>query len=116
MTNPSGHDDNNQTISQRADRLAARMTGEAPSFAEAIQPLDAEYRDLLAAAARLGARYAFDREGRPGALGAVREALPLMERDLFDAIVEDHACEIAAIEEALYQLALAYGRRRDGTS
>ena|SRR5688572_6583511 len=112
MTNPSNHD-NHETLAQRADRLAARL-GEAPSFVEAIEPVGAEYRNLLAAVAQRGARFAFDREGRPGALGAVREALPLMERDLFDAIVEDHACEVAAIEEALYQLALAYGRRRAG--
>ena len=36
----------------------------------------------------------------------------MMERDLFDAVLEDHACEVAAVEEALYQLALALGRGR----
>jgi outer membrane protein assembly factor BamA len=49
---------------------------------------------------------------RPDAVNAVREALPMMERDLFDAVLEDHACEVAAIEEALYQLALALSRAR----
>jgi hypothetical protein len=33
-----------------------------------------------------------------------------MERDLFEAVLDDHACEIAAVEEALYQLALALSR------
>jgi hypothetical protein len=44
--------------------------------------------------------------------GAVREALPMMERDLFDAVLEDQACELAAVEEALYQFALALSRAR----
>jgi hypothetical protein len=35
-----------------------------------------------------------------------------MERDLFEAVLEDHVCEVAAIEEALYQLALALSRVR----
>ena len=50
--------------------------------------------------------------GGPDAINAVREALPMMERDLFDAVLEDHACEVAAIEEALYQFALALVRGR----
>jgi hypothetical protein len=33
-----------------------------------------------------------------------------MERDLFDAVLDDHACELAAVEEALYQLARALAR------
>jgi hypothetical protein len=41
----------------------------------------------------------------------VREALPLMQRELFDAVLEDHACEVAAVEEALFQVLRAYGRR-----
>jgi hypothetical protein len=111
MTTPSGSSD---AIRPLADRLAARLTDDTSPAAEALQHLDAEYRELLSAVTRLSARYAFDRAGRPGAIGAVRDALPLMERDLFDAVVEDHACEVAAIEEALYQLVLAYGRRCRG--
>ena len=34
----------------------------------------------------------------------------MMERDLFDAVLEDHACELAAVEEALYQFARALAR------
>jgi len=33
-----------------------------------------------------------------------------MERDLFDAIVEDYGCEIAALREAAYQLVRALER------
>ena len=89
---------------------------DAATFADAVRGAEAEYLDLLRAVARCDARFAFDRDGRPGALAAVREALPPIERDLFDAIVEDHACEVAAIEEALYHLATAYGRHRDRTT
>jgi hypothetical protein len=99
-------------IARRANLLAARLTGTAQSFADASGEFETEYHALLQAISRLGPRYAFDRDGRPSAIDAVREALPLMERDLFDAIVDDHACEVAAVEEALYRVALAYGRRR----
>jgi hypothetical protein len=95
-----------------ADLIAARVNDEDASFAEASRRFAAEYGDLLNAVTRLGPRFAFDRDGRPGAIGAVREALPVMERDLFDAIIEDHACEVAAIEEALYQLVRAVARTR----
>ena len=49
-------------------------------------------------------RFAFDRDGRPGAIAAVRGALPLMERELFDAVMEDCECEVAALREALVQM------------
>ena len=49
-------------------------------------------------------RFAFDRDGRPGAIAAVRGALPLMERELFDAVVEDCECEFAALREALFEM------------
>lgn len=97
-------------VVRRAEAMAARI-GEAESFAEAARVAGREYDELLEAIRGVEARFAFDRDGRPGALGAVREALPLMERELFDAVLEDHACEVAAIEEALYQVLRAYGRR-----
>jgi hypothetical protein len=78
----------------------ASFASDAPAFQTA---LDA----LLAAVAAGDARYTFDREGRPPALQAVRSALPAMEAELFDVILEDLACELAATQEALYQLALA---------
>ena len=49
-------------------------------------------------------RFAFDRAGRPGAIAAVRGALPLMERELFDAVMEDCECEFAALREALVEM------------
>lgn len=52
-------------------------------------------------------KFAFDREGRPGAIAAIREALPAMERDLFDAVIEDCECELAATREALFRIASA---------
>lgn len=103
-------------VAEAADRLAARLDDEGRSFAEAARGGAPEYRALLQAVADLDPRFAFDHTGRPGAIQAVRGALPAIERDLFDAIVEDHACEVAAVEEALYQLTLAYGRRRARTS
>jgi hypothetical protein len=104
-------DDQRMTdVARRAEAMAARMD-EAESFTEARRSAGPEYDDLLRAIRELDARFAFDRDGRPGAVGAVREALPLMERELFDAVLDDHACEVAAIEEALYQLLCAYSRR-----
>jgi hypothetical protein len=73
---------------------------------------NAELDALLQAIRKLDARFQFDREGRPDAIGAVRDALPSMERDLFDAVVEDHACEVAALTEAVWQLAAAIARGR----
>ena len=49
-------------------------------------------------------RFAFDRDGRPGAIAAIRGALPLMERELFDAVIEDCECEYAALREALVEI------------
>lgn len=95
-----------------AAELAARLPETSGSFDEARRGVEHEYLALLHAVRRTHERFGFDRDGRPGAVGAVREALPMMERDLFDAVLEDHACEVAAIEEALYQFALALARPR----
>jgi len=48
-----------------------------------------------------------DRDGRPGAIAAVRAALPTTERELFDAVMEDCECELAATREALFQMIAA---------
>jgi hypothetical protein len=104
-------DDSRQTeVARRAEAVAEHI-GDADSFSDAARRFQSEYDDLLRAVRDVNAKFAFDREGRPGALGAVREALPLMERELFDAVLDDHACEVAAIEEALYQVLRAYRRR-----
>ena len=95
-----------------AEDLAASLTGEDSSFDAVRQRAEREYLALLHAVRKTHARFAFDRDGRPGAVNAVREALPVMERDLFEAVLEDHACELAAVEEVLYQFALALARAR----
>ena len=99
-------------VTRCADTLAAGLTGEEASFAGVHQRAEPEYLALLHAIRGTHARFAFDRDGRPDAVNAVREALPVMERDLFEAVLEDHACELAAVEEALYQFALALSRGR----
>ena len=101
MTHPS---EPTLEVQQRADALARRLTESGRPMAE----LDA----LIAAVRALDARFNFDLEGRPGAIAAVRHALPTMERDLFDAVIDDHACEVAALAEALWQLAAALIRAR----
>jgi len=66
--------------------------------------IEQEFRRRLEAVKTSGPKYAFDRDGRPGAVAAVRSALPLIERDLFDAVMEDCECELAAVREALFQM------------
>lgn len=95
-----------------AAQLAARLPETSGSFDDVRREVDDAYLALLHAVRRTHERFGFDRDGRPGAVGAVREALPMTERDLFDAVLEDHACEVAAVEEALYQFALALARGR----
>lgn len=97
-------------IARRADGVAAQLTGLSGSYFEDVPRFDAELRELVAAVSRLDARYAFDRSGRPAAIAAIRRALPGVERELLDAVEDDHACELAAIEEALYQVVLAVRR------
>lgn len=101
MTHPS---EPTLEVQQRADALARRL-------AESERPI-ADLKALLNAVRTLDARFNFDLEGRPGAIAAVRHALPSMERDLFDAVMEDHACEVAALAEGLWQLAAAIARGR----
>ena len=99
-----------ETAIDRSAATVAERVREGTHFSEAIAR-DAGYDQLLGAVAQLGPTYAFDRGGRPAAVDAVRQALPVMERDLFDAVLEDYACELAATQEALLRVALAYGRR-----
>ena len=101
MTHPS---EPTLEVQQRAEALARRLT-------ESDRPI-AELDALLDALRVLEARFNFDRQGRPGAIEAVRHALPTMERDLFDAVIDDHACEVAALAEAIWQLAAAMIRAR----
>ena len=66
--------------------------------------IEQELTRRLLALQNSDSRYAFDRDGRPGAIAAIRGALPLTERELFDAVVEDFECELAAHREALLQM------------
>jgi hypothetical protein len=66
--------------------------------------IEQEFQRRLEAVKSSNPKFAFDREGRPGAIAAVRGALPQMERDLFDAVMEDCECELAATREALFQM------------
>ena len=91
-------------IARLAAACAARIDRSSSSFDEARPTLEHEMSQLLDAVKTLHPRYAFDRAGRPAAVTAVRGALPLMERDLFDAVLEDCQCELAATREALFQV------------
>ena len=94
-------------LNQLADSCAARLPASPRSFEEDRPAMDPELTALLAALQAENARYLFDAQGRPGALAAIRNALPAMEGDLLDAVLEDVACELAAWQEALYRVAQA---------
>ena len=66
--------------------------------------IEREFQQALAAVKTAHPKFAFDRAGRPGAIAAIRGALPAMERDLFDAVMEDCECELAATREALFEI------------
>ena len=66
--------------------------------------IERAFQQTLDAVKTSNAKFAFDREGRPGAIAAIRGALPMMERDLFDAVMEDCECELAATREAMLQM------------
>jgi hypothetical protein len=66
--------------------------------------IEQEFQETLVAVKASHPRFAFDREGRPGALAAIRGALPRIERELFDAVIEDCECELAATREALFRM------------
>ena len=95
-------------VTRLADRCAARLDGVVAADAAVLEP---DFRALLDAVRQLDAAFAFDRDGRPAAIAAVRGALPLIERELLDAVIEDHACEIAAVHEAMFQVVRAVTRR-----
>jgi hypothetical protein len=58
--------------------------------------------EALVAALSREPRFMFDAAGRPGAVAAVRNALPPSEAELLGAILEDVAAELGAHREALY--------------
>jgi hypothetical protein len=66
--------------------------------------IEREFQRTLETVKNSQPQFVFDREGRPGAIAAIRGALPMMERELFDAVLEDCECELAATREAMFQL------------
>lgn len=66
--------------------------------------LEEQFQLTLALVRASDPKFFFDREGRPGALTAIRGALPAVERDLLDAVIEDCECELAATREALFRI------------
>src|SRR5947207_13614893 len=66
--------------------------------------IERAFQQMLEAVKTSNPRFVFDREGRPGAIAAIRGALPMVERDLFDAVMEDCECELAATREAMFQM------------
>ena len=97
-------------ISRLASLCASRLDPTSPSYEEALPHFRNELQELLDVLKTLDPRYLFDRRGRPGAIAAVREALPAIERELFEAVVEDYECELAATREALFQIARSAAR------
>lgn len=96
-----------EAVAREVERLARRFVDRAAGPADA----DSEYRELLVLIRDLDRRFAFEDEGRAAAIDAVRNALPAMERDLLNAIIEDFGCELAAAAEAARQIARAAAPR-----
>ena len=66
--------------------------------------IEHEFQRTLDAVKTSHPKFAFDRDGRPGAVAAVRAALPTIERELFEAVMEDCECELAATREAVFRM------------
>ena len=98
-------------VSQYAVECARAIPADARSFDEDRSALGTALSELVRTVRASHERFAFDREGRPGAIAAVREALPASEAELLSAILEDVAAELAAYQEALYQVAVAARQR-----
>ena len=94
-------------VRECAAECARAIPAEARSFDEDRSAFETALSELVSVVRASHERFAFDREGRPGAIAAVREALPASEADLLSAILEDVAAELAAYQEALYQMAVA---------
>ena len=90
-----------------AELCASHIDPAFRSFDEASPQFKSDMNQLLEALKALDPRYLFDRGGRPGAIAAIRGALPGIEGELFDAVMEDCECELAATREALFQVVRA---------
>ena len=96
---------------ESADKCAETIQSAPGSFAADRAALAPHLDALIAALRKSDERFAFDSEGRPAAIAAVREALPANEAELLAAILDDVACELAVYQEALYRIAVAARRR-----
>jgi len=73
--------------------------------------IEREFTRALEAVTGTDPRFVYDREGRPGAIAAIRSALPAIERELFDAVIEDCECELAATREAMFQIVMGLKKK-----
>ena len=103
---------------ERVERLAARCAQQLAvrptTFEGDRAALAVELQALLTRLQDADPRLAFDREGRPAAIAAIRQALPATEAELLDAVLDDVGCELAAWREALYAVAVAARGLRPG--
>jgi hypothetical protein len=98
-------------VARLAEICAAGIDPTSRSFDDAFPGGPSDITPLLDALKVLDPRYLFDRRGRPAAVSAIRGALPGTERELFDAVMEDCECELAATREALFQVLRACQRQ-----
>jgi erythromycin esterase-like protein len=94
-------------VEQAAAACAANLPAEADAFATDRIRFERSYQTLLKALRDYDVRHAYDRDGRPGAIEVIRAALPSTERELLQAVIDDFTCELAAVQEALYRVAMA---------
>ncbi len=94
-------------VARLAEMCASRIDPGSHSFDETFPLFKNEMSQLLDALKTADPRFLFDRGGRPGAVAAIRSTLPGVERELFDAVMEDCECELAATREAFFQLVKA---------
>ena len=94
-------------VARLAEICASRIDPASRSFDDNLPRLKDDLQQLLDVLKTLDPRFHFDRVGRPGAVAAVRGALPAVERELLDAVLEDCECELAATREAFFQLVRA---------
>ena len=97
-------------LSRLAAACAAHLPNPATAASTAGPGFDEGLNELVQALCDADQGFMFDRKGRPPTIETIRRALSGVESTLFDAVLEDHACELAAIKAAFLQVALAYGR------
>ncbi len=107
---PAGANALEARVEQAAASCAANLPASADTFATDRVRFERSYQALLKALREYDVRHAYDREGRPGAIEVIRAALPSTERELLQAVIDDFTCELAAVQEALYRVAIVSGR------